>query len=132
MAMLVVNGVTLPTPANELEFQHQQLVDSGRNALGQVVAQTINRRLTKINNLRWLYLTRKQWELILEQVDAFHATVQYYDPVAGEVVNRKMYWGDASATVLSYERDSNGKPTMIPKDFINCSCNLIDMGKSDD
>lgn len=132
MSMLIVNGVTLPTPARGLQFQHQQLVDSGRNALGQVVAQTINRRLSKVNELQWLYLKREEWELILNEVAKFNAVVQYYDPLEGGVVTRQMYWGDAQATVLTYERDSNGNITMVPHDFINCSCNLIDMGKGDD
>lgn len=129
MSVLVVNGVTLPTPARGMNFQHQQLVDSGRNALGQVVAQTINRRLLKVNELHWLYLSREEWELILNEVNKFHATVTVYDPGSGGFVTRQMYWGDAEGTPLTYERDEDGNVTGVPHDFINCKANLIDMGK---
>lgn len=123
--IIVIDGEALPAPARGMSFEHQQLVDSARNAKGEVVAQTINRRQSKLSDLKWLYLKRDEWERICKHIKGFQSTVQYYDPMEGGMVTRIMYWGDSKCTPLHY--DDNG----IPIDFINCSCNVIDMGKSD-
>ena len=51
-----INGIQLPAPDNSAKILRQQLVDSARNANGQVVAQKINRRLLKVDGLQWSYL----------------------------------------------------------------------------
>ena len=49
---------TVNNPAIGYNEQSEQLVKSTRNAQGEVVAQTINRRLNKFDNLYWPYLSR--------------------------------------------------------------------------
>lgn len=117
-----INGVQLPNPSYGLTIDGEQLVDSARNALGQVVAQKINRRLVKLNNLKWNYLTADEWQTILTEIEKFQGTLTYYDPLTGSKITREVYWGNSSAQPNTI--DASGNITS----FINCSCNLIDMG----
>lgn len=124
-AVFWINGVALPWPKRGLTIEREQLVDSGRNALGQVVSQKINRRLTKINELEWPYLTADQWHDILVEVEKFTGTVTFYDALAGGKITRKVYWGNCTETPFNVDEDGN------ILDYINCKCNLIDCGFAD-
>lgn len=117
-----INGKQLPAPDQGLKIQRQQLVDSGRNAKGQVVAQLINRRLLKVDSLKWSYLTNAQWSSILQEIQKFEGTVKVWDARTNSFLSFKVYWGDAEET--PYEVDSTGKVLT----FKDCKCNVIDMG----
>lgn len=122
MAFVTFDGVVLPSPAPRVKYEGQQLVNSARNALGQVTAQKINRRQVKIG-LSWNALTPEQWKTIRGCIEKFSGMVKYYDELEGAFITRKMYWGDYSSEV--YWSDKNGKPKL----FVSCSCSLIDMGE---
>lgn len=117
-----INGVQLPAPDKGLKIQRQQLVDSGRNAKGQVVAQKINRRLLKVDSLQWSYLTATQWGAILQQIEKFEGTVKVWDARTGGFLDFKIYWGNAEEE--PFEVDDNG--TILS--YRNCKCNIVDMG----
>lgn len=113
----------MPYPATGLQMQRQQLVDSKRNAAGQVVAQKINHRLFKFNNLKWKHLTAAQWRSILVEIEKFEGVVTYWDVITGTTVSKRVYWGDATEEIYKINKD-----TGEVLEYINCSCNLIDMG----
>lgn len=117
-----INGKQLPAPDNEVKIQRQQLVDSGRNAKGQVVAQVINRRLLKVDSLQWSYLTSSQWHSILTEIEKFEGTVKIWDARTQRFLTFQIYWGDAEEQ--PFEVDSSGKILS----YRNCKCNVIDMG----
>lgn len=117
-----INGVQLPAPDKGLKIQRQQLVDSGRNAKGQVVAQKINRRLLKVDSLQWSYLTTTQWGAILQQIEKFEGTVKVWDARTGGFLDFKIYWGDAEEE--PFEVDDDGRILS----YRNCKCNIVDMG----
>lgn len=117
-----INGVQLPAPDKGLKIQRQQLVDSGRNAKGQVVAQKINRRLLKVDSLQWSYLTATQWGAILQQIEKFEGTVKVWDARTGGFLDFKIYWGNAEEE--PFEVDDDGRVLS----YINCKCNIVDMG----
>lgn len=123
MAFFSINGVELPYPAVGLIFERQQLVDSKRNALGQVVAQKINRRQMKFSSLEWKHLTAAEWRRIQHEIDKFEGTLRYWDNPSGGFINRKVYWGDESAEVWKIN-----PTTGEILEFANCKCNLVDMG----
>ena len=56
---------TVNNPAIGYNEQSEQLVKTTRNAKGQVVAQTINRRLNKFENLYWPYMSRVNFKNVL-------------------------------------------------------------------
>lgn len=123
MAFFKINGVTLPYPATGLKFERQQLVDSKRNALGQVVAQKINRRLFKFSSLEWKHLTAAQWRAIQQEVDKFEGQLYYWDNPTGTFKTRKVYWGDESAEVWKID-NTTGEVL----EYINCAVNIVDCG----
>lgn len=122
VSMFRVNGKALPPPDVGLKYLREQLVDSGRNAEGTVIAQKINRRLVKADSLKWSYLTAEEWHDILVEVEKFEATVTFFDALTMNFVTRQMYWGNASEEPFLV--DDDGRVLT----YRNCSCNIIDMG----
>lgn len=119
-----INGITIPTPARGLVYQGQQLVDSARNANGEVVAQKINRRLIKLDSVTWPLLTDAQWGAILTEINKFTGVLEYYEPSVGARREMDIYWGDYSAEPFRIDPDTGNV-----LEWINCKCNIIDMGK---
>lgn len=117
-----INGKQLPAPDNEMKILRQQLVDSGRNAKGQVVAQKINRRLLKCEPLQWGYLTAAEWGNILKEIEKFEGTVKFWDARTGGFLETTIYWGDAEEQ--PFEVATSGEILS----YRNCKCNVIDMG----
>lgn len=126
MGFFKINGVELPYPAFGLKFEREQLVDSARNALGQVVAQKINRRLMKASGLQWKYLSASDWRKIQNEVDKFEGELYYWDNPTGSFKTRRVYWGNESAEVFKID-PSTGEILS----YINCAVNIIDMGYED-
>lgn len=118
---LVVNGVQLPPPARGLQIVRSQLVDSGRNTKGVVVAQKIGRKLYKLNNLKWVGLSAEQWKTIQDALEPFIVTVSFYDD-SNELKTIKMYPGDT--TGQPYWLGDVGYDV-----YESCSFNLIDTGE---
>ena len=117
-----INGVQLPTPDQGLTIIRSQLVDSGRNAQGQVVAQKINRRQIKVDGLQWSYLKAAQWRTVLKEIQKFEGVLRIWDARTDSFITLRVYWGDSS------EEPFHVSPTGEILDFKNCKCNIIDMG----
>ncbi len=120
--MIWINGKKLPSPNNNMSVVRQQLVDSARNAKGEVVGTKINRRMLKLDALEWSYLTAKEWHEILVEIEKFKGTLKFYDDLTQKFTTRKVYWGDATEVPL--EVDKTGKVLR----YKSCKCNIIDMG----
>lgn len=120
MAVIKFNGTEITCPS-VLDYEGQQLVDSARNANGEVVAQKINRRQVKLN-LEWKVIYPNELKKILNLIEEFSGDATYYDPKEGGFITRQMYWGDYS--VSTYWTDDNGKPKMLT----GLKASLIDMG----
>lgn len=123
MSFFKINGVELPYPSTGLVVQRQQFVDSARNALGQVVAQKINRRILKFDSLVWKYLSASEWRAILQEIEKFEGELYFFDNLSGTFITRKVYWGDASEEVFKINPN-----TGEVLEYLNCKCNIIDMG----
>lgn len=118
-----INGTVLPYPSRGLTVQRQQFVDSARNALGQVVAQKINRRIIKLDSLHWSHLTANEWRKILVEIEKFEGRLEYWDNLAGTFKTLRVYWGDSSEEIWKINPQ-----TGEVLEYVNCSCNIIDMG----
>lgn len=116
------NGKPLPNPKYLMEIQRQQLVKNARNSNGTVIASKINRRQIKLI-ITFPHLTAVEWAEVLDMIEGFYGDVSFYDPKYRKIVTRKMYWGDSSEKI--FKLDSSG---MLVTEYIECSCNLIDMG----
>lgn len=129
-------------PAIGYNEASEQLVKSTRNAKGQVVAQKINRRLNKFDNLYWPYMSRVNITELKKEIAKFECELTYWDDEANAYVTRKYYWGDFSATPCEWEtvrlesspgvprRDNLGRPIYFKRPiwYKDVKCNLIDMG----
>ncbi len=117
-----INGIDLPSPARGLTINRTQQLDQGTNALGQIVAQKINRRKTNINNIVWSYLKAEEWKTILNEINKVSGELKFYDALSGQMITRTVLWGDTSEEPLFL--DDNGNVTV----FVNCSVTVQDMG----
>lgn len=120
MAVIKFNGTEITCPS-VLDYEGQQLVDSARNANGEVVAQKINRRQVKLN-LEWKVIYPSDLKKILNLIEEFSGDATYYDPKEGGFITRQMYWGDYS--VSTYWVNEDGAPKMLT----GLKASLIDMG----
>ena len=118
-----INGVVLPYPSYGLNVQRQQFVDSARNAFGQVVAQKVNRRILKFDALEWKHLTALEWHNILVEIEKFTGTLKYWDSRLMDFNTIQVYWGDASEEIHKID-----PATGEVLEYINCKCNIVDMG----
>lgn len=119
-----VNGVKFPYMSRDLVLQTATMVDSARNANGVVVGQKIGRDIAKLDSLTFPHLTAEKWSEILQIMDNFFVTVEYPDMVTNSWETRKFYCGDRSAKVWKIDKD-----TGLPSEYIDCKCNLIDVGE---
>ena len=131
---------TINNPAIGYTEQSEQLVRSTRNAKGEVVAQLINRRLNKFDNLYWPYMSRVNLAELKQEIKKFYCDISYWDDEQELYITRKFYWGDLSATPCEWEtvrlenhgipkRDTLGRPIYIKRPiwYKDVKCNLIDM-----
>ena len=122
---------TVNNPAIGYTGQSEQLVKSTRNAKGQVVAQVINRRLNKFENLYWPYMSRVNVNWLKKEIAKFYCDLSYWDDELEQFITRRYYWGDFEATPCEWETvkitgtDQYFKRPIWYKDV---KCNLIDCG----
>lgn len=125
--LFLFDGASIPgNPARGYLEQSEQLVDSARNANGQVVAQKINRRLRKFDSLKWPVLTNTQVHWLKQKVANFTVMLTYYDSQDGGIVTRKFYFGDMSAE--PFEWDTVHYQVAVPTKYKDVSVSIIDMG----
>lgn len=123
MAFIKINGINLPAPARGLKVIRTQLVDSGRNANGQVISQKVNRRQIKFDNLYWPHLKASQWQTILNEIEKFEGDLTFWNALSGAFETIRVYWGDATEEPFKVNK-ATGEVT----EYINCQCNIIDCG----
>ena len=126
MALLVINGTSVPTPIRGLTETVSTNVNSGRNALGEMVGERVGRDIYKLDNLEWRWLNKSQWQEILTLVKdfKFHATIP--DVVNGGFCTHLFYCGDRHAE--PYYIDTNGDYQF----YRSCKMNIIDCGMIED
>jgi len=135
---------TVNNPAIGYQEKSEQLVRSTRNAKGEVVAQKVNRRLNKLDNLYWPYMSRVNLTELKKEIAKFECRLTYYDTEVDQWITRRYYWGDFEATPCEWEtvridsspgvpvRDYEGRPIYYKRPiwYKDVKCNLIDMGYS--
>lgn len=126
MAIITINGTSLPCPIRGLKIVVSTNVNSGRNALGEMVGEKVGRDIYKLDAVEWRWLTKAQWAAILRLVtnNNFRFTCTFPDPVEhdGHFCTHECYCGDRSAE--PYYIDSSGDFTF----YRSCTMNIIDCG----
>jgi len=136
--------VQLPMPSDYVGIS-TTLVDSGRNAQGQVIADVIKSDIAKVE-LKWNFLTPAQYSAIAQlfepkynnnDMSVFFRPVSFFDVIAnayeGDITQapnlttnriRKFYCGDRKVQFAKMVLNDDG----TPKGYQNVSLNLIDTG----
>lgn len=120
-ALVTVAGVALPEPS-EYSASTSTLVDSARNVSGYVVGAVVRSDVAKVE-LKWRYLTARQWADILSLfTENFYNEVQFFNQATADYTTREMYVGDRSAGM--WRRHPSTGEIM---GFTNCALNLIEV-----
>lgn len=94
--LVTVAGVALPEPS-EYSASTSTLVDSARNVSGYVIGSVVRNDVAKVE-LRWRYLTARQWANVLSLFTSnFYNSVTFFNQATADYTTREMYVGDRSA-----------------------------------
>lgn len=125
--LFLFNGEPLPSnPAVGYLEKSEQLVEGTRNLRGQTIAQPINRRIKKYENLVFPFLPLEDYHWLQKKVANFEVLLTYYDSEEMNAIVRRFYFGDVEGTPSKW--DNRYKPVQRPIEFKNVKVNIIDMG----
>jgi hypothetical protein len=120
-ALVSVAGVALPEPS-EYSANTSTLVDSARNVSGYVVGAVVRSDVAKVE-LKWRYLTARQWADILSLfTNNFYNSVRFFNQATADYTTRQMYVGDRSAGM--WRRHPETGEVM---GFTECSLSLVEV-----
>ena len=77
----------------------------------------------KFEGLEWKHLTASQWREILVEIEKFQGELTFWNNLSGTFETKRVYWGDTSEEIWKIN-----KATGEVLEYINCKCNIIDMG----
>ena len=106
--------------------ESEQMVEGTRTANAKTVAQPINRRLNKFSGLVFPKLSLEGVNWLKQKVANFEVLLTYYDSEANDVLVRRCYFGDLSATPCEW--DTTYIPVAKPIMYKDVKVNIIDMG----
>ncbi|WP_143314982.1 DUF6711 family protein [Clostridium sp. HBUAS56017] len=103
--MIKINGVAIATPKSFEATVNDLDGESNRNANGELVRDRIavKRKL----NCEWGALTNEECSKLLKAVQDVFFSVDFPDPMEGEIISKVMYVGDRTAPMYS---DIDGIP----------------------
>ena len=119
--LVTVAGVALPEPS-EYSANTSTLVDSARNVSGYVVGSVVRQDVAKVE-LKWRYLTARQWANILSLFNkSFYNSVTFYNQATADYTTRRMYVSDRQAGM--WRRDPYSGEVM---GWTDCSLSLVEV-----
>ena len=124
--LFLFNGEALPSnPQVGYLEENEQLVKGTRNVRGQTIAQPINRRINKFNNIVFPELSLIDYNWLKNKVANFEVLLTYYDSDELDVIVRRFYFGNLSGTPVEWE---NYQVVQKPTKYRDVKVNIIDMG----
>lgn len=124
--LFLFNGEALPgNPSKGYLEENEQLVEGTRNANGQSIAQPINRRINKFNNLVFPLLSLEDYNWLKKKVAKFEVLLTYFDSDEMDVIVRRFYFGNLTGTPTKWE---NYQSVQKPIEYKDVKVNIIDMG----
>jgi len=119
--LVTVAGVALPEPSF-YDASTSTLVDSARNVSGFVVGSVVRSDVAKIE-LKWRYLTARQWANILSLfTNNFYNNVTFFNQATADYTTRQMYVSDRSAGMWRRHPD-----TGEVMGWTDCSLSLVEV-----
>lgn len=124
--LFLFNGEALPSnPQVGYLEENEQLVKGTRNVRGQTIAQPINRRINKFNNIVFPELSLIDYNWLKNKVANFEVLLTYYDSDELDVKVSRFYFGNLSGTPVEWE---NYQTIQKPTKYRDVKVNIIDMG----
>lgn len=124
--LFLFNGEALPSnPQVGYLEENEQMVKGTRNTRAQTIAQPINRRINKFNNIVFPELPLVDYNWLKKKVANFEVLLTYFDTEENDVVVRRFYFGNLSGTPVEWE---NYQSVQKPVKFRDVKVNIIDMG----
>lgn len=99
MILLQLGGVVVASPST-LDIDHNFIVDGGRNAKGDLIADLITTK-DKLN-ISWSYLTPTQLKEIRGLISAFYFSATYINPETDTTRTATFYAGSIKAGYAKY------------------------------
>ena len=120
-ALVTVAGFELPEPS-EYSGNTSTIVDSARNVSGYVIGSVVRHDVAKVE-LKWRYLTARQWASILILfTNNFYNSVTFYNQVTADYTTRQMYVSDRKAGM--WRRNPSTGEVM---GWTDCSLSLVEV-----
>lgn len=120
-ALVTVAGYEFPEPS-EYSGSTSTIVDSGRNVSGYVIGSVVRHDVAKVE-LKWRYLTARQWAGILSLFTRnFYNSVTFYNQATAGYTTRNMYVGDRKAGM--WRRDPLTGEVL---GWTDCSLSLVEV-----
>ena len=124
--MVRIGSFSVPEPST-YEATTATIVDSARNAKGEVIGQVIKNNVAKIE-MTWYFIRAEDWAELQAQFDSerggsFYNYVTFFNPDYNEWETRLMYVSDRKAPV--YLRRADGSV----RGYQGASFSLIDTGR---
>ena len=118
-------GVRVPWP-DKGPFSTVRMVDSARNALGEMVGRQVGRSLDK-QELSWQCIESEAWWQLCRWLEAGHFTFycRYFSHLLGTWQVRRFYLGDISCTPDAID-PKTGKPAF----YRDAELSVIDCGET--
>jgi hypothetical protein len=126
-ALVSVGGYDFPEPAKDgYSGNTSTLVDSARNTQGVMVGSVIRDDVAKVE-MKWSYLTVKQWADMLKcfsiaRGGKFINDVTFFCQDIGDWTTRQMYVSDRKADM--FRRDPKTGDVL---GYTNCSLSLVEV-----
>ena len=126
-ALVSVGGFDFPEPAKDgYSGATSTLVDSARNVQGVVVGSVIRDDVAKVE-IKWSYLTVKQWADILKcfsiaRGGKFYNSVTFFCQDTGDWTTRQMYVSDRKAKMFRRHPE-----TGEVLGYTDCSLSLVEV-----
>lgn len=118
-------AIALPYPTvGSAAFETSRMVDSARNANGEMVGRQIGRSVSK-QNMGWSRISCEKWWEFNRWIEAGHFTFycHYFNFNMGRWETRLFYVGDFKASPGPVDPD-----TGMPAYLVDASVNVIDCG----
>jgi len=119
MALITVNGTSIPTPS-EYNPYPTQIENSERNANGGLIRDIIT--VKKKLEMSWNYLTRAQYTQLMAIKLLSSFTCIFDDPTGTGFTTTIMYAGDITAQ--AFKKDSTTDKITA---YVDVSCNFIEL-----
>lgn len=133
MALVTINGYSLPTPSTYVG-NTATIVDSARNVSGYVVGTVIRNDVAKVS-MTWNFIKPDEWAAILRLFEpayggSFYQNVTFLNQTANTYATRLMYVGDRTSSgifLLYNERNAPSQDLIgTPMGYRGASLSLIE------